>query len=584
MNPMHEDPRGHLEDIDVIKNGLYQQKPGTSTLEQHDTDAIPEREITQADLDETAERTDNWLLYGGSYSNKRRYPGTELDQDNVGDLELEWQLEYPTAPTTREPPVADTHNSPVIVDGDPPVMYLTFGPDELYAVNARTGDLLWSHVYEPTVGASDATAPAERGVGLIGDMVIKSTLDYGVLALNRYTGEEEWYYNGAATYREESADGLMHEELQWTRSRGTTSSFPPMIRNGMIMKGSFGGEYGVSGWFEAISLDGEPQWRAKMTPPDQWVGESWKHGGGTAWASGMIDTENDNIVVPAANGGPWYGTVRPGFNPFTCGKVAFDIETGEYQWHHQDSPHDYWDYDSPSPAIAFDAEVDGEERRLVSWAPKVPWVFTVDAGTGKLVQRSDPTTQQKNMWILPPREPGEDAPWNNPYAGGNSSSGQVPSYHDESQTLVHTGTNIPWRIGWEPTTYTPGEDFLGYIFAEVGADPTEHDWYNGFEGHVSGVDPVTGEVKWRHWFDSNFRGGGGTATTASGVSFVGVGGSSEGEFIAYDTESGEKLWSDDVGGGPGGGPVVWNDPSENKVYVAVSMQNAGVTNVYSAEY
>lgn len=585
MNIMQQDPLGHLEDIDAILAGPYDEKPGDSTLEQYDIEQIPERDISQDDLTETGDRTDNWLLYGGAYHNQRRYPGTELHHDNVEELELEWQLSYPDAPTRSEPPTADTHNSPLIVDGDPPIMYLTFGPDELYAVNARTGDILWYYIYEPMVGASDATAPAERGVALYGDMVLKSTLDLGVVALNRYTGEEQWYFNGAGTYRGEVADGLMHEELSWTRSRGTTSSFPPLIKDGMVMKGSFGGEFGVKGWFDAISLDGEPQWRVNMVPQDAWVGNSWQHGAGTAWASGAIDVENNNVIVPSANGGPWYGTVRPGFNPYTCGKVALDIETGAYEWHHQDSPHDYWDYDSPSPPLVYTATVGGEERRLVSWAPKVPWVFTVDADTGQLVQRTDNFTQQHNMWILPPKEPeGDEAPWNNPYAGGGSSSGQVSSYHQESQTMVVTGTNVPWRIGWEPVEYRPGENYLGYIFAAVGADASEHDWYNGFEGVVAGVDPVTGEVKWQDWRETNFRGGGGAATTASGITFVGYGGSSSGEFVGYDVETGDKLWRDDIGGGPGGGPVIWEDPYEEKVFVAVSMQEEGVTNVYSVEY
>jgi alcohol dehydrogenase (cytochrome c) len=358
-----------------------------------------------------------------------------------------------------------------------------------------------------------------------------------------------------------------------------------MIRDGMLIKGSFGGEYGVSGWVEAIDLDGEPQWRVNMTPADAWVGESWKHGGGTAWASGAIDTENDNIIIPSANGGPWYGTVRPGFNPYTCGKVAIDIETGEYEWHHQDSPHDYWDYDSPSPAVVYDAEVDGEERRLVSWPPKVPWVFTVDGETGKLVERSQEFTGKHNMWILPPKEPGEDAPWNNPFAGGGSSSGNTPSYHPDSQTMIVGAANTPWRIGWEETTYNPGEFYLGYIFAEVGADPNEQEWYNGKPGSVTALDPVTGTVKWQDWRDNEVaNGGGGISTTASGITFVGLGGSDTGEFVAYDTETGEKLWTDDIGGGPGGGPVIWEDPDEGKVYVSVSMQQAGVTNVYSVEY
>ena len=212
-------------------------------------------------------------------------------------------------------------------------------------------------------------------------------------------------------------------------------------------------------------------------------------------------------------------------------------------------------------------------------------MFTVDAETGQLIQRTEAYNQYHNMWILPPKEPdNEDAPWNNPYAGGGSSSGQQVSYHPDSRTMVLTGTNVPWRIGWEPVTYSPGDNYLGYIFAEVGVDnPDDHDWYNGHTGVISAVDPVSGELKWQEWRDTDFRGGGGTTTTASGISFVGTGGSDSGEFIAFDTETGDQLWTDDVGGGPGGGPVIWEDPAEEQVYVAVSIQQSGVTNVYSVD-
>ncbi|WP_255171373.1 PQQ-binding-like beta-propeller repeat protein [Natrononativus amylolyticus] len=568
MNRMLQNPIDHLEDVEVILEGPYTEKPGDSEIEQFDTDQIPETEITDEDLHETGTRTDNWLIMGGSYDSQRRYPGTELTPENVGDLEIEYQFEY------GDPPRTSYQNSPLIVHGDPPIMYLTFGPDELHALNARTGEFLWTHIYEPVVGTSPESAPAERGAAVCGDLVFKSTLDLGVLAIDRYTGEEVWYYNGACAYRNEPAENLMHEELQWERSRGTTSSFPPLIYNGTLMKGSFGGEYGVSGFFDGISLEGEPKWRVNMTPQSEWVGDSWKHGGGTAWASGCIDVENDLVIIPSANAGPWYGTVRPGWNPYSAGKVAVDTETGEYRWHHQDAPHDYWDYDSPSPAITYTADVDGESRRLVSWAPKAGWVFTIDAETGRLVQRSDGYVQHHNMWTLPGKDEVEKMPFMMPaWIGGTNP--QPSSYHSESRTMVVTGENTPWRWAWEEAWYEPGESFHG--IGEIETTEYLEEW-NGFSGVVAGVDPVSGEVKWQDWRDDVVRGG--TLTTAAGVSFAGTRG---GEFLAYATETGEQLWCDDIGGEVDGSPVVWHDPAAGKVFVFVSTQQSGIVTAYSLE-
>lgn len=586
MNRMQREPTAHLENVDLLLENSWDEMPGEEVLVQNDTGRIPETEVTPQTLLDSGENPENWLMAGGAYDNQRRFPSQSINPDNAGDLTKEYQIElsHPDSDGTLTPG-NNYQGTPVIVDGEPPVMYLTFGPDILYALDARNGDVLWSYQYKPMVGASDTSAPAERGVAIHGDLVLKSTLDLGVVALDRYTGEQQWYYNGMAAYRDEAAeDGLAHEELRWSRSWGTTSSYPPLPYDGKVMKGSFGGEYGVSGFFDAISVeDGTPQWRASMTPEDEWVGDSWKHGGATAWASGAIDVENDLVITPSANPGPWYGTPRPGWNPYSCGKVAFNIEDGSYAWHHQDAPHDWWDYDSPTPPLVYTAEVDGEERRLVSWAGKTGWVFTIDAQTGQLVQRSEGYGQHINMWELPPREDIEAASYISPTFQGGTNP-QPSSFHPESRTMVVRGANSPTKFSWTEDEYEPGTFFFGMNTQGVGSEEDLPEW-NGMEGSIAGIDPVSGELKWQDWLDSAPSGG--AMTTAGGVTFSGNG---SGEFIAYrtdtDNEEGERLWTDQIGGSIAGTPTAWEDPGESKAYVAVKAggdEAAGHLTVYSVD-
>lgn len=557
----------HLEDIDVLLNSDYDEMPGENVIESGidvSTDVIPEREITDADLQQTGDSTEDWLLYGGSYSNIRHYPGDELNTDSVADLSVEWSY-------TNEDAGGNQQGSHSLVGGDPPILYDSDAPGQLLAYNARTGDLIWHHTYESNAGIG-FSPPAERGVGLYGDMVLRSTLDLGVIALDRYTGETIWYYNGAAAYRDEPAENLMHEELVWGRFSGTTSNHPPMVYDGRILKGSFGGEYGVKGFYDGIDLDGVPQWRVNMCPEVEWVGDSWKHGGGTAWAASCIDVENDQVIIPSANGGPWYGTVRPGFNPYTCGKVAVDTETGEYNWHYQDVPNDWWDYDSPSPALTYTAEVNGEERRLVSWAPKVGWVFTVDAETGELHERSEGYVQHHNTYTLPAKGDLERSEWFMPQWTGGTNP-QPSSYDPNTQTMVVRGNNVPARFAWNEAEYSTASFYFGMQTQTGNQDDVEE--YNGSGGNVAAVDPVTGEVKWQDWFSNAPSGG--SMTTAGGVAFSGADGQT---FVAYDIETGERLFEHDLNGAPSGSPIAWEDPAEGKAYVSIS-DASGTTTVFS---
>lgn len=566
--------------VDMDVDAPFDEMPGEVQTTQGNIDEIPEVDVTEEDIQNSGENAENWLIYGNDYENRRLFSGDSVTPETVSNLEVEYQFELLE-------PHNDFQGSPIIVQGDPPIMYVTFGPDHVFALNARTGEELWHTVYEPAAGSDPNSPPAERGVAVLGDMVYKSTLDLGVLALNRYTGEEVWYYNGACVYRGEPIDNgeLMPDELVWAREVGSTSSWPPIIYDGILLKGSFGGEFGVSGFFDAIDVEtGTPIWRVNMTVPDKWVGESWQFGGATAWPAGALDRENETVIIPSANPGPWYGTVRPGWNPYSAGKVAVDVHTGEYRWHYQDAPHDWWDYDSPNPAIVFDAEVDGEERRLVCWAGKTGWVYTIDAESGRLVQRSDEYVQHLNMFDLPPKNDLENAPWiMTDLLGGTNP--QTNAYDPESNTLILKGTNTPIKFSWHEVAYEPGERYIGMdTIRHEEDDGTVPEW-NGSSGVIAGLDPVSGEVKWQDWFGETTSGCGGCVTTTTGVTFAG---STEGQFFAYETETGERLWEDDLGVGVAGDPVVWEDPGAGTVSVAITAggrrgPSGNIVTVYSMD-
>ena len=52
-------------------------------------------------------------------------------------------------------------------------------------------------------------------------------------------------------------------------------------------------------------------------------------------------------------------------------------------------------------------------------------------------------------------------------------------------------------------------------------------------------------------------------------------GTQNGEFVAYDGESGDRLWQFDFDEPVSGDPVSWYDPETDKQYVAIQVGGSG---------
>lgn len=525
--------------------------PDEAILDQHDTDRIPRFDVTQEMLNEAGEDPESWLMFGKNYENHRYAPNEAITKDNVDDLTLEYEMEV-GANSSME-------GSPVIVPGDPPIMYQTNGPSHVKAIDAREGEILWAYTYPAPEDAVLCCDDNNRGVGVWKDKLYLTTLDSGLQALDRYTGEELWY--------ESTAD--YHD--------GYSATWAPIIHDGVVFTGSAGGEYGVRGFHCAFDAEtGEELWRIHTNPEDEWVGDSYKISGGTNWMTPTLDAERGTLYMAIGNPSPDFnGTVRPGPNRNTCSTLAVDTETGEVEWAHQESQHDIWDYDSANQRLLIrDAEVEHRdyEGDVVYNAGKTSWGYTMDAETGELLERSEPLTQQMNFRHMVPHVEEERTYVMLPGLLGGV-DWQPPTYCPATGLAYHKALNTPHEAAWRDEEHNPPEKFWGGI---VDVEPDEEDIPDDYNGHISAicaVDPTTGEVVWRDWIDSDRYLWGGTMSTASGLVFAGT---QNGDMIAYDGETGERLWEYDLSEKAiAGDPVSWYDPGTEKQYVAVQVGGSG---------
>ncbi|MFB6129244.1 MAG: PQQ-binding-like beta-propeller repeat protein [Salinigranum sp.] len=504
----------------------------------------------------------SWLQYNGPLEQTGYSPAERLTPDNVDGLTRQYAIETSSR---------GLETDPIVVPGDPPVMYFTqhsgligINPEKqeshvvVWAVNARSGETIWKYKYNiaNAVAKSNEAIGVNRGVAPYGDKVYLATMDTQLVAINAKTGKKEW-----------QTDLLMDGQFQ----ARTSFTEAPVTYDGKVFIGQAGD---AAGWSAVQAVDaktGDIKWEQPTMKKDAWVGETWRFSSASGWMSPAVDPQSDTVFWSLGNPNPMMnGLVRPGANQYSDSIMALDTDTGDIKWNHQVIPHELWDYDIHCTPFVFDMEVDGEKRRVVAQDWKAGWTYMVDVETGELIERSAPFARQGGETFLKMPPAGEDnAETTSPTTTGGTE--WPPDAYSPKTGLHYLGANNATMKMWYDPTWAWGPD--NYDAFGGGTNPVTK--YNTAE--VVAMDPASGSPVWKHrledidtgWPSSRLFTGG---TTATGGNLV-FHGSSGGHMIALDARTGQKLWQDDTGGRITASPIVWDDPKAGKQFVAIASDN-----------
>ena len=279
------------------------------------------------------------------------------------------------------------------------VLYAS-APDNAWAVDARTGAVLW-HYYWKTKGG---THTSNKGLGIYGDWLYLETADDYLVSLDARTGKERW-----------------HKEIAGFAEQ-YFSEAAPMVIGDHVLVGA-GNDADEPGTLRSLDpATGELQWLFHTTPMnagdpglDTWPSlDAARHGGGNVWTAGAFDPATRLYIFGTGNPSPAYGSsARRGDNLFTCALVALNVDTGKLAWYYQTSPHDTHDWDSSQTPILVDGEFNGKPRKLVLQATRNGHFFVLDRVTGEhlLTTRFTPWgkwVRRINQRGQPERDPGRD--------------------------------------------------------------------------------------------------------------------------------------------------------------------------------
>jgi PQQ-dependent dehydrogenase (methanol/ethanol family) len=362
-----------LQDVIAFLSRLTGTPPGGSTTSGSAEGGITFQRILDA-------KPGDWLTYNGKLSANRYSELKQIDRSNVGELGVKWtfsiplwQQFLPDTPYYRENMrYFGLETVPIVADG---IMYVT-GPNQAFALDARTGHQIWQYSRPRTPGlVSDPSLGTNRGVALLGNNVFMVTDNAHLIALNRVTGRLVW-------------EVVMPDEPQ--KYGGTIS---PLIVKDMVIAGVAGGDWGIRGFVDAYrAATGERVWRHWTVPAkgdpgfETWKGSAVTYGGGSTWLTGSYDPGTDTLYW--ATGNPWPNSddrERGGDNLFTDCVLALDPATGKLKWYYQFTPHDTHDWDATEPNVLVDARYRGEDRKLLLHADRNGFFYVFDRTDGRLL-------------------------------------------------------------------------------------------------------------------------------------------------------------------------------------------------------
>ncbi|MBE7502909.1 MAG: PQQ-binding-like beta-propeller repeat protein [Verrucomicrobiales bacterium] len=431
----------------------------------------------------------DWPTYHGDPAGTQYSPLTQINQENVSQLEVAWTYQASDARTNN---LSQIQCNPLVIDG---VLYGTSPRLKLFALEARTGRELWR--FDPFAQADHADAAGvNRGVVFWQDgpdRRILFTASHYLHAVDARTGRpiESFGQQGRVDIKE----GLGRDVSRLS----VVSTTPGAVFQNLLflpMRVGEGPGPAAPGHIRAYDIrTGKQVWRFHTIPHpgehgyDTWPPDAWEHiGGANCWAGMSVDLGRGIVFVPTGSAAfDFWGGNRIGQNLFANCLLALDARTGRRLWHFQFVHHDLWDRDLPAPPDLLTVHRDGQRIDAVAQVTKSGHVFVFNRETGEplfpIEERPVPPSdlQGESAWPTQPF-PVQPAPFARQLFTHADITDISPEAHREVldrfvKLRPHTPFMPPSREG---TIIFPGFDG-GAEWGGAAVDPTGVLYVNGNE-------------------------------------------------------------------------------------------------------
>ncbi|MCH8333164.1 PQQ-binding-like beta-propeller repeat protein, partial [Candidatus Sumerlaeota bacterium] len=269
-------------------------------------------------------RGEEWPSYGGDAGSTKYSPLDQINKENFESLRVVWTWQSPDDRIMRENRgvarlrISGFKATPLMIGG---VLYLNTGLDQVAALDALTGDLLWIHDPESYKGGAPASAVGflNRGVTYWSDgedqRIFHGTSDGYLMAFNARTGKPipDFGVGGkvdlmSAVPRVSRQDTLV---LAGGEAFHLSVDSPPTVCRDVVIVGSSQSDRPPTkewppGYVQAFDVrTGEPRWVFHAIPEEgefgteTWENDSWRYSGdANVWSMMSVDEELGYVYLP----------------------------------------------------------------------------------------------------------------------------------------------------------------------------------------------------------------------------------------------------------------------------------------------
>jgi alcohol dehydrogenase (cytochrome c) len=502
----------------------------------------------------------DWLMFRRTLNGWGYSPLSQITTGNVAGLKLAW---------SRSLPVGSYEGTPIVHDG---VMYVIGPNDQIQAVDAGTGDLIWN--YKRRYAEGFRGGGSKRNAAIFENLIIDSSADGFVYAVDIKTGKQVW-----------------ETKVTDFKTQSASTSGGPIIAGDKVISGRNCARDAGPDACVMVANDartGKELWRTHtMVKPgepgdDSWGNVPWeKRLQVGTWMAPTYDPELNLIYFGTSVTAPTTKYLLAGNDKkhlYSTSTLALDANTGKIVWHYQHII-DHWDFDHTFERLLVDTQVapdpkavawinpkikPGEKRQVLTGIPgKTGIIYTLDRKTGEFLW-ANPTVQQNVVSKID----GDGEVTMNPatvFTGPDQSLDVCPAftggknwpegaYNPKANVMYMPLQNICSVVSSE------GQKIKGQIGMGINYTAVLKPGVTNI-GSIYAINAATGRTEWR--FDQR-AGMMSLMSTAGGLVFAG---DAVGRFKAVDDKTGKKLWEVNLASPVGGYPITYT--VDGKQYVAI---------------